>query len=110
MTSPVPSSQGLPDLSDVSPRTARLLLRVRERASEIISENCPNPGDPKPQVSPMSTIHIEALAHIVALQRLHQHGAAYHEKRNNKAQAYLWERDATVLEELGSRLFLIDIN
>ena len=110
MANSLPSSQGLPDLSNVNPRTARLLLRVRERASEIVSDHCPNPGAPKPQVSPLSAIHIEALAHLVALQRLHQHGAAYHEKRGNSTQAYLWERDAEVLEELGSRLFLIDIN
>lgn len=100
----------IPDLGDAHPRIARIMLRVIERANEIIAAHAPEDGTPRGPISPLAEIHIEALAHLAALQKLHHHGAKYHETHKNARQAALWNHDAEVIEELASRLLCVQVD
>lgn len=90
----------IPNLTDLDPRQARLFLRIQERSAEILQAHAPEAGAAKPPISPLAAIHIEALAHIAVLQRLHESGTTYHSQRDNHAQAALWQRDSEILEML----------
>jgi hypothetical protein len=99
----------IPNLTDLDPRQARLFLRIQERSAEIVQAHAPEAGATKPPISPLATIHIEALAHIAVLQRLHESGAAFHSQRANHTQAALWQRDSEILEMLFLELFRLHI-
>lgn len=100
----------IPDLNSTDPRIARIMLRVIERANEISATHAPESGAPEKPISPMAEIHIEALAHLAALQKLHHHGAQYHETHKNARQAALWHHDAEVIAELASRLLCVQVD
>lgn len=100
----------LPDLGDFTPNQARLVMRVTERAGEIIEAHVPDPSEPTPEISPMATIKVETLAHLTALIRLHYHGATFHTARGNRTQATLWNQDAERLEAIFRSLVAIPIN
>lgn len=102
------NSSALPDIGDLSPKVARMVLRVSERAHEILEEHVPNPLEPQ-ELSPLATIHIEALAHLAALIKLHEHGATYHTAQGNSAQARLWRRDSITLQNISHTLASLSI-
>jgi hypothetical protein len=99
----------LPQISDYKPSEARVILRCRERAVEIIRDHAPDPDSPKPIISPLQAIKIDTLAHLTALIRLHEQGADYHRANANLTQAQLWSDDAERLQALWSGLLLIQI-
>lgn len=103
------TASALPDLGDLDPSEARVLLRIQERASEIIKAHAPEPGTPAQQLSPLLQIKVEALAHLVALTKLHEHGVKHHTAKGNTNQAHLWERDAEMLCGIATALYTIPV-
>lgn len=107
-------TQSLPDLTDLTnlePAEARILMRARERSREIVHQYAPTSVEEgrKQPISPLATIKVEALAHLIALTNLHQAGARHHESNGNTRQQLLWERDTEALASLSAALFIIDV-
>lgn len=100
----------LPPLGDLPPHLARKLLRIQERCNEIVHQYAPTPEDIDKPLSPLATIQIEALAHLLVLQRLHLNGAEHHQAHGNSRQQLLWERDAKILQDLANRLISIKLD
>lgn len=98
-----------PFIHDLAPHDAQVLLRVQERALEIVATHIPQPGEPPAQLSPLTTIKVEAMAHLVALAQIHAHGAQHHTANGNPSQADLWDRDTRHITDLASALFLIHV-